>query len=114
MIKRKEIFVQDAIVDKEGLEHPIIACGLGVKGYGVSVGISITNPCDTHNVKLGKTISMGRAERNPTVIVRVGTYKYPITDAVVTKVVNNTIADIKAYPDAFIGGFTKKYKTKKE
>ena len=113
MIKRKEIFVEDAIVDKEGLEHPIIACGLGVKGYGVSVGISITNPCDTHNVKLGETIAMGRAEKNPIVIVRTSV-KYPITDAVVAKVVNNTIADVKAYPDAFIGGFTKKYKTKKE
>lgn len=107
-----EVFVYDSINDNEGKIHHVIACGLGFKGLGVGVGISITNPTDVHNQELGKTIAKGRALKNPCLHTFIMP-KYPLTKTVVLRTVGNVVADLKAHPDAFIGGFTKKVKKTK-
>jgi len=103
----KEFYFQDKIVDKQQQEHTFIVCGVAVKGQGIGLGISITNPLDIHNPELGKTIAKGRALKKPIATYYV-TPKYPLTDNVLKDLVMNAVDDVMSYPDAFIGGINKK------
>lgn len=107
-----EVYIHDSVNDKDGRIHRITACGLGFKGVGVGVGISITNPVDVHNQQLGQVIAKGRAFKSPCVSISIMP-KYPLTKVAINKMVENVVADLKAHPDAFIGGFTKKFKKTK-
>lgn len=103
----KEFYFQDKVVDKQEQTHHFVVCGVAVKGQGIGIGLSVTNPKDVHNIELGYTIAKGRALKKPIATYYV-TPKYPLTENVLKDLVMNAVDDIMSYPDAFIGGINKK------
>lgn len=107
--KQIKVFSQDSVNDEQGLIHHVVACGVGIRGIGIGVGLSITNPSDVHKQELGKIIAEGRATKRGSAAMFVEP-NYPLSKHTVQKFVQLVIDDFKAHPEAFIKGFEKKIK----
>ena len=113
-----EIVIKDKFIDYSGKEHQFIVAGVKIplKGnsnydeddielvqYALGIGVSICNPLDLFDEKIGTLKAIGRAYKYRPVLYSL--YSGQLNEEIIKTVVQEEIKYIKKHPEKYIKGY---------
>lgn len=111
-----EIVLKDKFVDYAGKEHQFVIAAVKSKlndvleddvQYAVGIGVSICNPSDTFDEKIGTLKALGRAYKS--VPVAYSYHSGQLSDDVMNAFIQQEIKYIKQHPEKYIRGYKEAY-----